>query len=103
MRLGDSPLRGVLTRRKIGFFRGAVGPWLSGHRAFVREILLDDRSLARRQFRPGALTHLIDDAGLHGIKLDQQLLCVLLLELWQRLFVDHDGAIARTRAVATTE
>ncbi len=95
------PTDGVPTRRKIGFFRSAVGPWLSGHRDFVREILLDDRSVARRQFQPGALTRLIDGAGRHGIKLDQQLLCALLLELWQRLFVDHDGAIAQFRALAT--
>ena len=96
------PTQGVLTRRKTGFFRGATGPWLSGHREFVREILLDHRTLARRQFQPGALTRLIDGAGHHGIKLDQQLLSVLLLELWQRLFVDHDGAIARPRAAART-
>jgi asparagine synthase (glutamine-hydrolysing) len=98
----ELPTHGVLTRRKTGFFRRAFGPWLSGHREFVREILLDDRSLARRQFQPGEVTRLIDGAGHHGIKLDQQLLCVLLLELWQRLFLDQDGAIARTRAVAIT-
>jgi asparagine synthase (glutamine-hydrolysing) len=96
------PIQGVLTRRKTGFFRGAFGPWLSDHRQFAREILLDDRSVARQQFQHRALINLIDGAGRHGIKRDQQLLCVLLLELWQRLFVDHDGAIARTRAVATT-
>ena len=96
------PTQGVTSRRKTGFFRDAFGPWLSDHREFVREILLDDRTLGRRQFQHGALTRLIDGAGLHGIKFDQQLLSVLLLELWQRLFVDRDGAIALTRAAATT-
>ncbi len=96
------PTQAVASRRKTGFFRDAFGPWLSGHREFVREILLDERCLARRQFQPGALTRLIDGAGLHGIKFDQQLLSILLLELWQRLFVDHDGASARTRAAVAT-
>jgi asparagine synthase (glutamine-hydrolysing) len=83
------PTQGVLNRRRAGFFRGAFGPWLSGHRGFVREILLDQRTLARQQFQTAAVGQLIDGAGRHGIKGDQQLLCVLLLELWQRLFVDH--------------
>lgn len=47
------PIQGVLTRRKVGFFRSALGPWRSGHREFVREIMLDDRSLSRQQFRRG--------------------------------------------------
>jgi asparagine synthase (glutamine-hydrolysing) len=94
------PTQGVLTRPKVGFFRGASGPWLSDHREFVREVLLDERSLGRQQFQREALTRLIGGAGVHGIKLDQQLLCVLLLELWQRVFVDHDGSMGRTRAVA---
>ena len=85
------PTQGVASRQKTGFFRDAFGPWLSGHREFVREILLDERRLARRQFQHGALTRLIDGAGLHGIRFDQQVLSILLLELRQRLFVDHDG------------
>jgi asparagine synthase (glutamine-hydrolysing) len=96
------PTRGLSTRRKIGFFRGAFGPWLSGHREFVREILLDSRSSTRGQFQAGAVTRLIDGAGRHGIKLDQQLLCVLLLELWQRVFVDQDAVIAGPFAGVTT-
>ena len=99
---GGLPTRSVLTRRKTGFFRGAFGPWLSCHREFVREILLDDRTLARRQIQPGALSRLIDGAGRHGIKLDQVLLSVLLLELWQRLFVDQDRTPARMRTLAMT-
>jgi asparagine synthase (glutamine-hydrolysing) len=90
----------VLTKKKQGFFRSSVGPWLCGHREFVREILLDDCTLARQQFQSRALARLIDGAGAHGIKLDQQLLCVLLLELWQRLFIDDGGAATRSRAVA---
>jgi asparagine synthase (glutamine-hydrolysing) len=93
------PTQGVLNRRRAGFFRGAFGPWLSGHRGFVREILLDQRTLARQQFQPEAVGRLIDGAGRHGIKGDQQLLCVLLLELWQRLFVD-DPVVTRPHAAA---
>lgn len=96
------PSQGVLKRPKTGFFRGAIGPWLSGHREFVREILLDNRTLARRQFQPSALTGLIDGAGLHGLKLDQQLLSVLLLELWQRLFIDHGDRLVPPRTPVAT-
>ena len=88
----------VLNRRKQGFFRSSMGPWLSGHRPFLRDILFDDRTVSRQQFQPGRLARLIDGAGTHGIKLDQQLLCVLLLELWQRMFVDYDrAALTRPR------
>jgi asparagine synthase (glutamine-hydrolysing) len=97
------PTRGMLAPRKTGFFRAAFGPWLSGHREFVREILLDDRTLARRQVQHRALSPLIDGAGLNGIKHDQVLLSVLLLELWQRLFVDQDRALVRMRPVPTRD
>jgi hypothetical protein len=63
----------MLAPRKTGFFRAAFGPWLSGHREFVREILLDDRTLARRQVQHRALSPLIDGAGLNGLKHDQVL------------------------------
>jgi asparagine synthase (glutamine-hydrolysing) len=81
----------VLRKRKRGFFRGAFGPWLSEHRDFVRELVLDERARARGQFERSALAALIDGAGASGIKADQQLLCVVMLELWQRVFVDSDG------------
>ncbi len=90
----------VLAKRKQGFFRSSVGPWLRDHREFVREILLDERTLARRQFQPRGLKCLIECAGARGIKLDQQLLSVLLLELWQRMFIDRDAAVTWPRRTA---
>jgi asparagine synthase (glutamine-hydrolysing) len=80
----------VLSKRKQGFFRSSFGPWLGSHRDFVREILQDERTRARHQFDQRRLARLIADSGTHGIKLDQQLFCILLLELWQRMFIDHD-------------
>jgi asparagine synthase (glutamine-hydrolysing) len=81
----------VLHKRKRGFFRSAIGPWLTAHQDFLRDTLLDDRTRTRGQLQQPAVGRLIEGAGTHGIKRDQQLLCLLLLELWQRLFIDRQG------------
>jgi asparagine synthase (glutamine-hydrolysing) len=90
----------VLRKKKQGFFRYAMGPWLSHHQGFVRDVLLDERARSRGQLRLPAVARLIDGAGHLGIKADQQLLCLLLLEQWQRLFVDADSYAATRTAAA---
>jgi asparagine synthase (glutamine-hydrolysing) len=90
----------VLRKRKQGFFRYAMGIWLDHHRGFVRDILLDERTRSRGQLQLPAVAQLVDGAGKLGIKADQQLLCLLLLEQWQRLFVDADGYAATRTAMA---
>jgi len=92
----------VLRKKKQGFFRYAMGLWLSHHQGFVRDVLLDERARSRGQLRLPAVARLIDGAGHLGIKADQQLLCLLLLEEWQRLFVDADSYAATRTAAAVT-
>ena len=81
----------VLRRRKMGFsvpldrwFRGCL-------KDYLREVLLDERTLKRGYFRPGPLRELLreHESGKfdHGFKLWS----LLILELWQRMFIDGDG------------
>ncbi len=82
----------IIDKKKRGFFHSALGAWLRVHRETVfRETLLDTRARARGLYRDETLRHLIDTAGERGKKLDQRLFSVLLLEKWQRLFVDPDS------------
>jgi asparagine synthase (glutamine-hydrolysing) len=87
----------VLRKRKRGFFHSALGAWLRAHgRDLFEDVLLDERALERGRFRPEAVRALVDSAGREGKKASQRLFCLLLLEKWQRLWVDPDGAGRRT-------
>jgi asparagine synthase (glutamine-hydrolysing) len=93
----------VLGRKKVGFFHGALPPWLRAHReGFVRDVLLDGRAQARGQTVPEAVAGLVDGAGTGGKKRAQILFCVLMLELWQRVWVDGDGMARRAALGAGT-
>jgi asparagine synthase (glutamine-hydrolysing) len=82
----------IIDKKKRGFFRSATGSWLRVHRdGLVRETLLDERTRRRGQLDVDALRPLVDRAGELGPKDDQKLLCLFLLERWQRFFVDVDG------------
>jgi asparagine synthase (glutamine-hydrolysing) len=83
----------IIDKPKRGFFHSALGAWLGVHRdALVRETLLDGRALARGQYRADAVERLILEAGGEaGKKSSQRLFCLLLLERWQRLFVDGEA------------
>jgi asparagine synthase (glutamine-hydrolysing) len=81
----------TLGKRKRGFFRAALGAWLRVNRDTVcRDVLLDERTRSRGLYREPAVRALLDAHG--GKKADQRLFCLLLLEQWQRFFVDADGA-----------
>jgi asparagine synthase (glutamine-hydrolysing) len=83
----------IIDKPKRGFFHSALGAWLGVHRdALVRETLLDGRAAARGQYEPAALRALAASAGQADKKTDQRLFSVLLLERWQRLFVDGDAS-----------
>ena len=62
----------------------------------VNETLRDGRTLARGQYDADALTRLI--AARRNKKASQILLSVLLLERWQRIFVDGDASFSSTAA-----
>jgi asparagine synthase (glutamine-hydrolysing) len=81
----------ILQRPKQGFGL-PVRPWLRGElRDYARGLLLDPRSLKRGHFRPEGVRRLLDEhaAGVrdHGFRL----WTLLMLELWHRIFVDHES------------
>jgi asparagine synthase (glutamine-hydrolysing) len=79
----------IIDKKKRGFFHAALGSWMQVHRESMFEsVLLDGRTRERGFYRPEILPDLIGAAGEDGKKSDQRLFCLLLLELWQRLFVD---------------
>jgi asparagine synthase (glutamine-hydrolysing) len=82
----------IIDKRKQGFVRSASGTWMRLYRdTLIRDTLLDHRAISRGQFRPEAVRRLVGRAGREGEKTDQQVLCLFLLERWQRLFTDGDG------------
>ncbi|HST55134.1 MAG TPA: asparagine synthase (glutamine-hydrolyzing) [Solirubrobacteraceae bacterium] len=88
----------IITKRKRGFFHGALGAWLRVHRdALLSDTLLDPRALARGQYEPDAVRTLLAAAGEDGKKSDQRLFSLMLLERWQQIFVDGDGPAQRAQ------
>jgi asparagine synthetase B (glutamine-hydrolysing) len=83
----------TISRKKVGFFHSALVGWLERHRdGYVRDVLFDERTRARGQLNLDALGALLDgDASAHK-KGAQVVFSTLMLELWQRLYVDGDYA-----------
>ena len=85
----------IIDKPKRGFFHSALDAWLAVHQeGLVNETLRDGRTFARGQYDPDALTRLI--AARRNKKASQILLAVLLLERWQRIFVDGDASFSNT-------
>ncbi|HKP89653.1 MAG TPA: asparagine synthase (glutamine-hydrolyzing) [Thermoleophilaceae bacterium] len=88
--------RDIIRKKKRGFFRGALGTWLTIHRDTVfRDLLFDERTRARGLYRPEAVERLAAASGEQGIKASQRLFCLLMLEKWHRTFVDSDAPARR--------
>jgi asparagine synthase (glutamine-hydrolysing) len=82
----------TIAKKKRGFFRSAVSAWIREHyRGLVRETLLDQRTLDRGLYRPDSIRTLLDPNSASWFRKDQTLLALVLLEKWQRLFVDGEG------------
>jgi asparagine synthase (glutamine-hydrolysing) len=89
----------IIDKKKRGFFHSALGSWLRVHReSLFSELMLDERSRGRAHYRDGAVRELVAAAGEEGKKAGQRLFCLLLLEKWQRMFVDPDGRARRLSA-----
>jgi asparagine synthase (glutamine-hydrolysing) len=74
-------------------FTVPLTPWFRGPlRAFVREVVLGERALARGYFKPEVLTRLVDDHLDGRVDRGRSLWTLLSLEIWHRLFVDDDGS-----------
>ena len=57
-------------------------------RAFVRETLLSPRALQRGYFRPERVRALLDAHQRDGVNYGYRLYALLMLELWQREYMD---------------
>ena len=89
----------VIRKPKRGFFHSALGPWLAVHReGFVRESLLGEDAMTRGLYRCEAVRDLVEHARLEDKKAAQRLFCLLVLERWQRIFVDGSRPSARRAA-----
>lgn len=93
----------IIHKKKRGFFRSALGTWLRMHRDdLFTETLLDDRALARGQFREATVRRLLSLAGEESTKAHQVVFAMFLLEKWQRFYVDADGP-GRTRTAGLVD
>ncbi len=94
----------IIRKPKRGFFHAALGAWLRTHRDdLFTDVLLDARTRERGQFAPAAVRRLVAQAGQDGKKADQRLFCLLLLEQWQRQWVDGDAPGRRGATAARAQ
>ena len=85
---GDLVPKPIQQRRKMGF-GVPLDHWFRHElRNFARDILLDPRTLSRGHFRPQAVRQLLDDHQAGLASHSQRLWALLVLELWQREWLD---------------
>ena len=81
--------RSILTRRKMGF-PVPVGRWLRGpFWPVVQEFVLGPRAIARGLFSQASLQELAREHQA-GINHGDRLWLLVNLEIWHRVFIDHD-------------
>jgi asparagine synthase (glutamine-hydrolysing) len=81
----------VLRRPKHGF-SVPMDPWFRGEmRAYVREILLDERTRRRGLFDSRAVERLLGDHLSGRSVYSDQIWLLLNLELWQRIYLDGEA------------
>ena len=79
---------GFLDRRKTGF-GVPLGPWFRGElRPLLDRALLSDRAAARGWFRPEVVRRLIGEHAAGRRDHSARLWCLLMLEVWCRLWLD---------------
>ncbi len=82
--------REIQRRRKMGF-GVPLDHWFRGPLAnFAREVLLDERTLSRGDFRPGAVRGLVEEHVAGQFDHSYRLWALLVLELWRRRWVDEE-------------
>ena len=78
----------VSGRGKTGF-GVPLSAWFRGElRPLAADLLLDSTARRRGQLRPGAVKKLLDEHGSGRVDHGHRLWCLLMLELWQRTWVD---------------
>lgn len=88
----------IVARRKMGF-PVPVGRWLRGRSwPVVEELVLGPRALSRSLFDPAALRRLAAEHRAGAADHGDRLWLLVNLEMWQRVFMDGEGASAGLRA-----
>lgn len=83
----------ILHRRKAGF-PVPYANWLRCNlREWVRELLLDQKTMSRGYFRQSAIEDLIQRNS-RGAGYSQEIFSLLVLELWHRAFVDQPSHVS---------
>jgi asparagine synthase (glutamine-hydrolysing) len=78
----------VAARGKAGF-GVPISRWFRGElRRLASDVLLDDRARSRGQLRPAAVERLLAEHAAGRADHGHRLWCLLMLELWQRTYVD---------------
>jgi asparagine synthase (glutamine-hydrolysing) len=78
----------VATRSKKGF-GVPISAWFRNElRPFAAELLLDSRARQRGQIRPAAVKRLLDEHVSGRVDHGHRLWCLVMLELWQRTWVE---------------
>lgn len=89
--LQDLLPREILKRRKVGF-PVPYDSWLRSELySWVRDILLDSKTVSRGYFQKGCLEKLISDHAQHG-RYPKEILSLVSLELWHRTMLSPAGA-----------
>ena len=84
----------VAGRGKTGF-GVPIARWFREElRAFATDLLLGETARARGLFSPGAVARLLHEHVSGRADHAHRLWCLLMLELWQREYVDHDSRAA---------
>lgn len=85
----------IIKRKKTGF-PIPYGIWLRNEmRSFINEILLDEKTMSRGFFQRSSVERLIK---YNSKKSDysKEIFSLLILELWLRIFADHDTSLVNT-------
>ena len=81
--------REIVKRPKMGF-GVPLDSWFRGELAgYLRDILLDSRTLGRGYFRPEAVGRLVDDHQAGRWDHSYRLWALLFFELWHRMYLDE--------------
>jgi asparagine synthase (glutamine-hydrolysing) len=87
--------RPIRRRRKMGF-GVPLDHWFRGPLShFARDVLLDQRARQRGLFRPEAVERLLEDHQSGRFDRSYRLWALLIFELWQREWVDHQPPPSR--------
>jgi asparagine synthase (glutamine-hydrolysing) len=95
--------REILERKKVGF-PVPYNSWLrTDLKAWIRNVLLDDTTLARGYFDKHCIENLIKQNDIRGGSYSKEIFSLAVLELWQREFLGNRGSRFRKDSFVGTE